>query len=95
MSVSVAVYSQPGCFPCRAVMRALTKLGIDYSTVDVSTDDDALATVQRWGFTSTPVVAVSNDAGVVIAAWSGVRDDHMKALAGGTLSSDYDMRGAS
>lgn len=87
------VYSQPGCMPCRAVIRSLTRLGVPHTVVDVAQDSTALETVRGYGFTSTPVVEVrSAETGVVVAAWYGVRDDAMRQIKNNTISSLQDMR---
>ena len=37
--MSITVYSKPACVQCTATTRALDRQGIDYTIVDVSTDD--------------------------------------------------------
>ena len=87
------VYSQPGCMPCLAVIRALTRLGVPHTVVDVTQDSTALDTVRGYGFTSTPVVEVRRaETGAVVAAWYGVRDDAMRQIKNNTISSLQDMR---
>jgi len=69
------VYTQPACQPCIATKRALTKRGVEFREVDLTTDPDALETVRALGHTQAPVV-VSGD-----AHWSGFRPDRIAALA--------------
>lgn len=90
---NVTVYSQPGCMPCKATMRKLDKLGVEYTHTDVTTDDAAAAHLAAEGWTGTPVVEVARD-GEIVAAWSGLRPDALNAL--GTPGADigaHDKRG--
>ena len=38
---SITVYTKPACPQCRATLRALVNAGLDFDTVDISTDADA------------------------------------------------------
>lgn len=77
---NVTVYSQPGCMPCKATMRTLDRLGIEYTHTDVTTDDAAAAHLTAEGWNGTPVVEVTR-AGEVVAAWQGFRMDSLTAIA--------------
>lgn len=73
--MSVTVYSKPACVQCVATCKALDKAGIDYRTVDISTDDQARDYVMSLGHLRAPVVVVDGD------HWSGFRPDRIKELA--------------
>ena len=73
--MTITVYSKPNCVQCTVTYRALDKSGIDYSTIDVSVDTEALAQVKALGYAQAPVVVVGED------HWSGFRPDKIKALA--------------
>lgn len=73
--MSIIVYSKPNCVQCDATYRALTKNGLEYTTVDVSTDAAALQTLTALGYAQAPVVFAGGD------HWSGFRPDRIKALA--------------
>ena len=73
--MAITVYSKPNCVQCNATYRALDKAGLDYRTVDVSVDDEALNRVKSLGYAQAPVVVVGAD------HWSGFRPDKIKALA--------------
>lgn len=91
---NVTVYSQPGCMPCTMTMRQLDKLGVAYTSIDITTDPDAASRLQAGGWRTTPVVSVSRR-GDVVAVWSGFRWGAIKAL--GAQVEDlgaFDMRGA-
>lgn len=71
----VTVYSKPNCVQCKATYRALERQGVEYRSVDLSIDDEALSVVKTLGYSQAPVVVVGED------HWSGFRPDKIKALA--------------
>ncbi len=73
--MSITVYSKPNCVQCDATYRALKKHGLEYETVDVTVDAQALATLKALGYQQAPVVFAGGD------HWSGFRPDKIKALA--------------
>ncbi|MFF2832296.1 glutaredoxin-like protein NrdH [Cellulosimicrobium cellulans] len=73
--VKVTVYSKPACVQCDATYRALDMKGIEYTVVDISTDDDALERVRALGFLQAPVVVAGEE------SWAGFRPDRITALA--------------
>ncbi|KGF04629.1 MAG: glutaredoxin-like protein NrdH [Actinomyces urogenitalis] len=73
--MAITVYSKPNCVQCNATYRALDKAGLEYSTVDISVDVEALEQVKALGYTQAPVVMAGGD------HWSGFRPDKIKALA--------------
>lgn len=90
---TVIVYSQPRCMPCRATMRELDRLGVDYEHKDLHADKAAWDHIKAEGWRGTPVVEVIRD-GAIVSAWSGLRPDALKAL--GTPGADmgqFDTRG--
>lgn len=73
--MSITVYSKPNCVQCDATYRALAKHGLEYSTVDITADPEALQTVRALGYQQAPVVFADGD------HWSGFRPDRIKAVA--------------
>lgn len=73
--MSITVFSKPNCVQCDATYRALKKHGLAFETVDITTDEEALATVKMLGFEQAPVVFAGAD------SWSGFRPDRIKAAA--------------
>lgn len=73
--MSITVFSKPNCVQCDATYRALKKHGLDYETVDITTDAEALQSVKSLGYQQAPVVFADGD------HWSGFRPDKIKALA--------------
>lgn len=73
--MSITVYSKPNCVQCDATYRALVKNGLEYDVIDITQDEQALATVKALGYQQAPVVFAEGD------HWSGFRPDKIKALA--------------
>lgn len=70
----VTVYTKPACVQCNATYRALDKNGIAYNSVDISTDEQALATLKELGFQQAPVVTAPT------GNWSGYQPDRITEL---------------
>ena len=60
------VYTKPNCPLCRQTKSFLDARKVDYKTIDVTEDADALKHIQDLGYQSLPVVEVSED-----CHWSG------------------------
>ncbi|MBW4095534.1 MAG: glutaredoxin-like protein NrdH [Acidobacteria bacterium] len=73
--MTVTVYTKPACVQCNATYRALDKNGIEYQSVDVSTDPEALERLKALGYMQAPVVVTDAD------HWSGFRPDKIAELA--------------
>lgn len=73
--MTVTVYSKPACVQCDATYRAMDKNGIDYTIVDISSDQIALDYVKSLGHMQAPVVVAGAD------HWSGYRPDRIRELA--------------
>jgi len=70
----ITVYTKPACVQCNATFRALDSRGVEYRTVDLSKDPNALDVVKAMGYMQAPVVVTEND------HWSGFRPDKIGAL---------------
>lgn len=89
----VTVYTQPGCGPCKATTRAMDKLGVDCTSIDVTTDAVAADHLAAEGWQGTPVVEVARG-NTTVAAWRGFRPDAITALGSPAIDiSAYDKRG--
>lgn len=73
---TITVYTKPSCPQCDATKRCLTKHGIAFHTVDLTTDPEALAFVRSLGYGSAPVVVTPSG-----EHWSGFRPDRLKVAA--------------
>ena len=71
----VKVYTKPACVQCQATFRALDKLGIEYTKVDISSDSQARDYVMSLGHLQAPVVVVGAE------SWSGFRPDRILSLS--------------
>jgi glutaredoxin-like protein NrdH len=72
---TLTVYTLPNCMQCTMTKKALERTGVPYVAVDLATDESAVETVQRLGYTSAPVVTVG------AASWSGFQPDKISAVA--------------
>lgn len=70
----VTVYTKPQCPQCDQTKKYLDKNGVEYSTVDLTQDADAMKKVVDLGFASAPVVITDND------QWAGFKFDRLKTL---------------
>lgn len=73
--MAVTVYTKPNCVQCDATKRTMDKLGIKYSTVDITEDKAAYDMIISKGFQAAPVVITEDD------AWSGFNPDKIGGLA--------------
>ncbi len=71
---TITVYTKPACVQCDATYKALDKLGITYTTVDITTNDQARDHVLALGYLQAPVVVTDDE------HWSGFRPDRIKSL---------------
>lgn len=71
---TITVYTKPHCPQCSGTKRWLDRRGVDYDTVDVSQDVQALEAIRELGYAAAPVVFVSPAAGLDVH-WSGLRPD--------------------
>ena len=72
--MSITLYTKPACVQCNATKKALDRAGLEYSTVDISLDDEARDYVLALGYVQAPVVEANGE------HWSGFRPDRIKAL---------------
>lgn len=72
--MSVVVYTLPSCVQCDSTKRMLERNNIEFETVDMSQDAEALEMVKALGYSAAPVVIAGED------HWSGFRLDKIQAL---------------
>lgn len=73
--MSITVYTKPSCVQCTATFRALDAKGIQYETVDLMENGDALVKIKELGHLQAPVVVTELD------HWSGFRPDKIASLS--------------
>lgn len=71
----ITVYGKPSCVQCNWTTRKLDQYGIEYTKVDVTVDEQALAHVTGLGYQQVPVVEHPD------GHWSGYRPDLLAGLA--------------
>jgi glutaredoxin-like protein NrdH len=71
----VTVYTLPSCVQCDSTKRVLTKNGVSFETVDLSTNETAMEMIKTLGYQAAPVVISGED------HWSGFRPDLLAALS--------------
>lgn len=69
------VYTKPSCVQCEMTKRMMDKIGVEYTTIDITQDPAALDMIMNMGFSSAPVVISGED------AWAGFQPDKITALA--------------
>lgn len=74
-TAAITVYTKPSCVQCNATYRALDAKGLDYTTVDLSDDEEALEAVKALGYLQAPVVITADD------HWSGFRPDKIASIS--------------
>lgn len=74
---TITVYTTPECGQCNLTKNWLTNRDIPFETVDLSESPDDLAAVRELGYSSAPVVIVSNGAPENDLHWFGFRPDFL------------------
>ena len=60
-NVPVRIYTMPGCSYCRSVKEFLRSVGVEYQEVDLSTDKEGQAFMDRRGYTALPVTVAGDE----------------------------------
>ena len=85
MSEQVTVYADAARDDVADTMAVLENVGITYTLIDLTQDENALQHVEELGFTQTPIV----EAGTT--SWAGFRPDLIHALATSITLDTYDV----
>lgn len=72
--MKVTVYSKPDCVQCDSTKKVLDRAGIEYETIDLTEDAEAMEFVRGLGYAAAPVVVTDLD------HWSGFRNEKLKNL---------------
>lgn len=73
--MAITLYSKENCVQCKATVRKLEDLGVEYEYIDVVADAEALDKIKSLGYLQAPVVITDTE------HWSGYRPDKLKSLA--------------
>jgi glutaredoxin-like protein NrdH len=68
------VYTKPACVQCDQTKKLLDKNGIEYTTIDISKDQEAFEKIVALGFMSAPVVISGDD------SWAGFQPDKINSI---------------
>lgn len=72
--MKVTIYTTPNCVQCEQTKRMLRRSDVEFDTVDLTQDAEAMEMVKGMGYTSAPVVIAGNH------HWSGFRNEKIKDL---------------
>ena len=72
--MNIVVYTKPSCVQCDATKRLLTKLELDFDTVDITQDQAALEMILEKGFQAAPVVNAGDE------WWAGFNPEKINGL---------------
>ena len=70
------VYTKPNCVQCNMTKRHMDKIGVEYTTVDITEDPAALDKLIELGYKAAPVVMTADG-----ETWAGFQPDKINALA--------------
>lgn len=73
--VPVTLYSLPNCVQCMSTKRQFERLGIHFTEIDLSQNEEAMKHVQSLGYKEAPVIEVP------WKHWSGFRLNKIQDLA--------------
>jgi glutaredoxin-like protein NrdH len=72
----ITIYSKPGCVQCDATYRKADNLGLRYTSIDISEDEEARKYAMSLGHQQAPVVVVGD------TSWSGYVPANLEAILG-------------
>ena len=70
------VYTKPNCVQCNMTKRHMDKIGVEYTTVDITEDADALDKLIEMGYKAAPVVMTADG-----ESWAGFQPEKINELA--------------
>ena len=72
--MKVTVYEKSNCVQCEATKRWLRRAKIEFDTVNLEENPEAMAMVQEMGYSAAPVVITD------VESWSGFRVSKLENL---------------
>lgn len=76
MSKKVVVYTKPNCAQCDFTKKFLNNYEIDYETINVYDNEEALQLLKDKGLSSMPVVSIND----FEEHWTGFRPDELTKI---------------
>jgi glutaredoxin-like protein NrdH len=70
----ITVYTKPACVQCDQTKRFLDKSKIEYSTIDITENQEAFDKIISLGFKAAPVVITDSD------SWAGFNPTKLAKL---------------
>lgn len=95
---AITIYTTPGCMGCEMTIKQLTKAGLPFNVVDLSTRPDLVEEFRSEGLMNAPIVEDQNS-----QRTAGFRPDRIRSLiaasaptlSSGTHSTNASMRNTS
>ena len=79
---TITVYDGPNCMKCRVTKRKLQKLGAPYLSESARMPDGTVnPKIAHLGYTTLPIVTVTNRDGEITAHWSDLKPENIEAAA--------------
>lgn len=76
----ITVYSTPSCMACRSTQNSFSKQNTQIQKIDITQDTVSYDRLTSMGFTSAPVVEVTEN-GKTIDIWTGFRPDKISQFS--------------
>lgn len=79
--MAITVYRKDSCVQCDMTKKKLDSMGVEYTTVDMEKDPEALDFVKSLGHLQAPVVVVTGKQDVILDSWAGFIPSKIASLA--------------
>lgn len=78
----ITVFDGPGCMKCRVTKLHLMKLGAAYQSEPARMPDGSInPKIEHLGYTTLPIVTVTDESGEITSHWSDLHPDNIEAAA--------------
>lgn len=84
--VPVTVYTLPNCVQCDQTKKQFTKLGVEFTEVNLEDHPDKVEAFTAQGLTSAPIVTTD------VKVWSGFRIGKIESLANYIRSMEREVK---
>jgi glutaredoxin-like protein NrdH len=79
--MTIELLSKSNCMQCVASKKTLDAKSMEYTTTDLTQDENALATAKSLGHMAAPVVLIRDAANNIVDHWSGFRPEKIAQYA--------------
>jgi len=81
MENNIVVYTLPNCIQCNQTKKLLTKLELEFDTVDLTQNENEYRFVtEQLGYKAAPVIILRDKNGNVVDHWSGFNPEKVDGL---------------